>query len=698
MISRAWILALVFSAQAFAAGDWVLNETPDSCTASTAAYFSDRVVYYLDVIVDKTGTRPPEVMMRPKVSPSAVTAWRAPIDANTHFSFAPLPWTTGEVQFFWQAPRATSELISYLKRRNQFNVNAVAGASGQVPFSLRGSSATLNEMERKCGPLSEERFEQKFLPAEVQTFDVTLLTPDLTNTLRELLAEGFAAYKGVVLVEQELEQLETRFAALTRELAALRAEITTLQRDIQTTENRSRAAQVEIDRATQEIASLRAQISSAQTRLATANQNLRTAQAALQPHVAEHDRLAANVQADRQRLNSARADFANADSRVQTAERRITDLERSVLFLRGQSDELERELRRARVELAQAETQRLAFNPEREIRQRKQNDARIARLNQQIQQTNQRLEQQRNVVRDAKTDLDMAVRLLRECEGGTSGGGPGDDVIIIDKPSGSGKGKLIGKGKQKDKPGANDLIEITPPDCEFQRRAVQEARQRHRQAAADFETIKNQRDDLVRQKERVENQIEAEVNREYDQLVQIEARARSRVASVQSNLDANDREMRNITQIDLPSARSELNSAQSARRSASVAVDSAERALNDSAARLSQFKAAVGYDALKAEVTRTAGIVSSIRSEISSLQGQVTTNEAKITEQTTLRDRMDARLVTLNSSLSAKQARESAVVSALAPYEQEKAVIMAKLQAAEGVVAGVSQRYADTLP
>lgn len=684
-----WIFALVFSAQAFAAGDWVLTETPDLCTATTAARFSDRSVYYLDVIVDKTGVRPPEVMMRPKDSPSVVTSWRAPIDADTSFSFAALPWTTGEVQFFWQAPRATSELMSYLKRRNQFTVKAAAGATGQVTFSLRGSSATLNDMERKCGLLAEERFEQKFLPAEVQAFDVTLLTPDLTNTLRELLTEGFAAYKSIVLVEKELEQLEARFAALTRELAALRAEISTLQSEIVTTENRSRAAQAEIDRATQEIPVLRTQITDAQTRLATATQNLNAAQAALQPYVAEHDRLNANVRADRQRLSTARTELANADGRVQSAERRIADLERSVQFLRSQSDELQRALRRAREELAQAETQRLSFNPEREIRQRKQNDSRLARVTQQIQDTNQRLEQQKEVVRGTKLDLEVAQRLLRECTG-RNGGQDDGDVIIIDKPS------RQGKANRKLKPNENE--EITPPDCEAQKQAVREARERHQSAVAELEVLRNQREELVGQRERIENRIETEVNREYDQLVQNEARARREVASVQSNLDANDRELRNIVQIDLPSAQSELNSALSARRSANDAVDSAERRVSDSVARLNQFKASVGYDALVAEVTRTSGIVDSIRAEIAALQKRVTANEAKITEQTTLRDRMNARLVTLNATLSTKQARESAVVAALAPYDQEKTVILAKLQAAEGVMAAVSVRYGDTLP
>ncbi len=708
----------------FSSGDWVLNDSnPDQpgvgvCVATTATYFTGRAIHYLDVIVDKTGARPLEVMVRPRTAPSTSAAFQANI--GQVYSFVSLPLSDG-IQYFWGVPRGTEALIQYLKQRNQFNVVSVGGTRGTLPFSLRGSSATLNQLESSCAALSlftGADFERRFLPSEVGQIDALAVTPEIALALRETLARGVVIYREILAIQSDLDELESRYADWTRELASVRAQIRSNESDLANQQAQRDRAQARIDQAIAEISRLQTQLAQSQEALASAQSELRAAQEAIAPYKPENDRLLGLVEQSQRQVRFATNRLNQLDRDIRDLESEIDGLERRLDQLGRESNDVDFQLRRAEQDLRQAENRRRNFDRPGEIRRRKNADSRLSRLENEINRVSNELGQRQRDLNRAERERDQAAQRLRQCQGrrqvqsvevdavviATNEGDPGDD-------NGRGDGK--GRGRKprpnpprdepnppRDRPNPPRDRPNPPPeqDCSRFEQDLNRAESEVRQIRNDVSRLENERSRFVNQKNSIERDIENQVDREFNELVRDENQARARVDRLRSQLDSIEREMRQIANVDLPDARSELGSKQGQR---SGAVDDLRRAQADLAQNqqaLANYRASVGYDALENRVNEALALVSRIQSQISETQGLIAQEQRVQREQTAERNRLDARIAQLQNTLLGLRSRESELVKLLEPYEQEKSPILARLQEANQRLTGVTGEFRSQLP
>ena len=145
-------------APAYASKDWKM----DACVASTTAVYLG-VNHHLELALDPSGQRPLEVRVRPEASVTPATlGLKVALDRKQTqvYSFATLTAATSTsaegTEVFWNIPRGSEDLVSYLKREMKFELTVLDGQPAPVDpkikvaklsFSLRGSSNTIGASE-----------------------------------------------------------------------------------------------------------------------------------------------------------------------------------------------------------------------------------------------------------------------------------------------------------------------------------------------------------------------------------------------------------------------------------------------------------------------------------------------------------------------------------------------------------------------
>jgi hypothetical protein len=312
----------------YASGDWSLDDSrpgtagQGTCVAATATYLGNSGVYSFNVVLDKTGAHPLELMIRPFRSPSPVGRFEVTLHSGRAYGFVKLPPTARGEDTFWNIPHGTSQLLSELKAADRLAVVAVNGL-GELPFSLNGSAAVLKQLEKRCvmkPSLNYARFEAAFLPDAVDTIDYSQIDQPRAALLRDLVAKGTAAY---LLVDEKtvaLADVESRHTALVQEQATLPGAIARLaNHDVPALRQARAAAQSAIDRAGTDIVAAQAQIAARQKPLASAKAASEEALAKRRPFVAENERLAGILQADRDREAAAESALAGAEQKLKAA-------------------------------------------------------------------------------------------------------------------------------------------------------------------------------------------------------------------------------------------------------------------------------------------------------------------------------------------------------------------------------------------
>lgn len=654
-----------FAERIIASKDWVLDDsspkTPEAgeCVASTGAYLN-REAYALSLIVDKSGVRPLEVLVRPYTGVSAVKLFGAtPVTGKTYY-FPVMPKSVWNADFFWNVPRDTETLINYLISKNQFNVRPLIGGAGVLPFSLSGSSVVIREMQKRCTAKSlfaAAGFEKEFLPPEIATFDGLKLTPDIGLALRDLIPPGQAAYLEVVKIRQELQDLEAKNAQWIRERDTLRTNLDQwINRDLPALRTARADAQSRIDTANREIAQLRQSITTEEGKLRTAQAAYDAAKAAIQPHLPEHDRLLALKNADQRRVRNAETALANLDQDIATKTQEVQDLEAEADRLDVAAGENRTRLRRARDVQAQAERDLRGFDVQREIRERVNNDRRIQRLNREIDDLREQLRLANNVVRDAERTHEEKRRALRECE----------------RTAGA--------------------------DCTNQRNELNQAENELRTARRQKDQVEREFTQRQAQRDRIGREIESEVLAEQRRLENRVNEARSQVEALEDRGEQIQDRLDAINLRELPRVRDELSAARAERPTRVSELTNARADLSRSTADYDAFKRRVGYDRLQAQVDSTLAEVNRIKGVIAGLNTQVADRENIVRTQTTRRDSLDQQIVTLENTIREKQIRLAELDKLLADFDREKTAIQGRLTAAEQALAAISRQFANILP
>ncbi len=734
------------AAVVFKKGNWQLDDSLPSdaakgvCQASTAGKMGKAVVT-LTLVVDKTGQKPLEVFLMPTTPSVGATAMFAQTKSGATFYQALLP-RTGANDVYWNIPTNTQQLISDLKAGSQLNFRAVAGSREQLPLSLSGSTATIDEMLKRCtksAVFTVQDFEAAFLPENADRFDINRITPDKAKQLRDLVATGATAFVKVRSVQKELEALDAKFAALVKERGTLQTDIDNLRHvQIPNMENQKAGAQTKIDTALGEIADFEARLPGKQSELDRARAAAADADARLRPLVPEHNRLAGLIRGAQSRLDSARANLSSIRDGVERARADISALNNEADRLSRDLPSLQDEVRRGERGLDDARRDQRAFDAQREIRERLQNDSRVDRLRREIRQGEEKVRQARDRAQDAQNDVNRAKDALRQCRGS---GDPfageitgrilaGDSAIdkLRDGIDGARRGEECrrrgGENCDRDdndndddrkppKPGfpghpghpgnpghPNPPPSPPPPpapDCSAQEAALQNAKRAFDQAKdrledeqrdlrRDQNTLEAIRNEIENDVRRIENRLAERVN-EWENFL---SRARSDLGRVQDRLDT-------IVRFELPRLQNELNQLEGRLSNAIAEENSAESALDSARWNLESYDRRVDFDNISDAANRAASLLRQIESELSSLQRGISSRRALITEQTTLRDSLEKKISDALTLAAQKETRLGVVNGALTEYDAQKAEIQTRIDAALAELKAESENYAGVL-
>ncbi|MGZ3710704.1 MAG: hypothetical protein ACXVBE_03070, partial [Bdellovibrionota bacterium] len=334
----------VFAKTIFASGDWSLDDSQPgvqgkgNCVAATATYLGNYGAYSFNVVLDKSGTHPIELLIRPFKSPSKVPSFLVTIDSGRTYTFVKLPITAKGEETFWNLPRGTDKLIEQLKGSNQLNVDA-AGGMGELPFSLTGATAVLTQLEKRCvasPALASYDFEKAFLPQEVNAVDFSKIDQVKANALRDIITKGVVAYHKIDKMKAELDALEVHYAKLNQEKAALIAALDVLSNhDLPALTAGRIGAQAAADKANADIVTLTASIATQESLLASAQNAFDQATATIKPYLPEHQRLLAIKQRAESRQANAESDLANTEQSIANKTQELGDRKAESEDLRG---------------------------------------------------------------------------------------------------------------------------------------------------------------------------------------------------------------------------------------------------------------------------------------------------------------------------------------------------------------------------
>lgn len=604
-LSSASALAQSPTAPIFVSKDWKLeqrasNETAAGvCVASTkAAQVAGGIAHNLEIVLDRAGILPLEVRISPEGDVPATLALKGAIDKKKEvmYSFARMVSADAGRDVFWNIPRGTEALVSFLKREMRFDVVAQDGTpTGQaLVFSLRGSSATIDKLQSLCNsnkPLVVDAFERAFLPATVATVDASKLTPAQTSGLRALALQALAAHGTSLKSQAELNALTTKYLKEINELNKLRKNLDQLtQQEIVKLQKRKADAEGLIVRSQSEIDALRPQIAVEEGKLASANSAYEAAYNILKPLMPEHDRLEGLVDNEASAVSSAKGRLNQVDQQISSSQSRINELERSLESLRRELAQAEaeeaqanremssaqQEASRARSEHQTAESDLRRYDRDGEIRRRA--SSRLGNVESEIRDLRSRLNDGQQALRRAEDETRIAENELRQCEARQSDRSRVDDLRnrvadgrqalerarqetqraeqelrSCESQAGadcSRQRQIVDNSRGREQQTESRLAQLErelqdainrsgpQTDCSRERQQVSNARQREDVTERRVEELEREVSDLMRRRDQVMDEIEREVDREYSVYVERERAAESRLNQAESRLNS----------------------------------------------------------------------------------------------------------------------------------------------------------------
>ena len=708
-------------------GDWEVIDA--SCVARTATYLNSSV-YSLNIMIDKSGKRPVEVLLRPEGSKnSSVKGFTAITDKGNIYSFAKLSKNSSGQDLFWNLPLDTARFVSEMKGVNQLNVTALGGV-GELPFSMSGITAAMNELQSRCGSSALKAtsvFESAFVPAaNVKRVALSNLTPDNANQAREIVARGLVAHKGVLGVQAEIDGLEAKFKALIDERKVLISTLVQLNDTLNSLTNGRNTAQATIDNANAEIASLTAAIADSNNQLAIAQTNYQNAFNARQPFVPEHDRLEGIMGDRHSTLRSAQNRQAQIEQGIANDQNQIANLNQTFQDLNGQLDSLRNQEYEARNDADRAANNLRSFDYNSEVQRLKSQNGRVYQLERELSGLQAQSSRSAAEVQQAARDRDAASQALQRCASGHASYRLQDKIfaLLIESasafdPRGQGQGRggpggPGGAGHQQPPP-----VVVTPPpvvvappvtvapppppppaapNCSAQSSALGLAENRLAQAQASSNRDQYQLNNSTNEYNQLIGQIQGQAAQEQRELEERAHRTRERVGMLRNQENQTSERMQSITNVELPNTRNDLSDLQGQLPGAISDVANAQQAADQADAAFENYKRSVNYDELDRQVHVTLDKVNEIKYQIAKMQRQVRVDQQTVIDQTNLRDNLIKKIATTNLTISQKQTRLSQVQALLLTHDQLRSDLDTKMTAAVKVRTDIQSELIAILP
>lgn len=625
--------------------DWRLLDLGSSCVATTAVQI-DGINHHLEVKVLKAPTSPLELSIRAEAAATPAIGFKAALDRAKKqvYAFAKITSNSGE-EIFWNIPRGSEALISYLKREMKFEAQATdqAGLPGKVAtFSLRGSSATITDLGKKCAAglsvptAADMAFEKAFLPQAVASVDLARVTPARADALKQQLEVARAAFLDSAVTQTEIERLNARFLREINELAGLRRNLDRLtQQEVKRLETERANAQVAIQTASQEIQTLKPQVATIESQLVTANAEYETAYNRAAPHLPEYNRLVSAVRTQESRESDAQDRLSQAESRLRSAQNDLQNLENEGRNLRHTYSSAQSEEQVARNEYQRDGQALRNFDRNRELRDRLSRDGRIDSLEREVQQFDARIRAQQQALAQQEAERNRLNQELLNC-------------------------RQAGR------------------DCSGEQQRLTDAQRRFQEIRQGIQQLESNRDAKVREIADTRRRIESEVDRVQRDLESREASSRQRLNNAQMRLREIESRLQSIERVEIPARQNDVRRLESDRSTASQDLADASRRLRQARQALANFRQSTGFDALQAEVDRKLARVNSLKNDLAKVDREIKRREKIITDSQKALAQIAKDMEAVLEQIKLKEARSVEVQQALKPYEQEKAVLDAK--------------------
>lgn len=631
--------------------DWRLLDLGSACVATTAVQL-DGINHHLEVKVLKVPTSPLEISIRAEAAATSSIGFKAALDRakSQVYTFAKITSHAGE-ELFWNIPRGSEALVSFLKREMKFEAQATdqAGLPGKVAtFSLRGSSATITDLGKKCAAglsvptAADTAFEKAFLPQAVASVDLARVTPARADALKSQLEIARAAFLDSAVTQTEIERLNARFLREINELAGLRRNLDRLtQQEVKRLESERANAQVAIQTAAQEIQTLRPQIATIESQLVTANAEYEAAYNRIAQHLPEYNRLVSAVRTQESRESDAQDRLAQSESRLRSAQTDLQNLENESRNLRHTYSSAQSEEQVARNEYQRDAQALRGFDRNRELRDRLSRDGRIDSLEREVQQFDARIRAQQQALAQQEAVRNRLNQELLSCR------------------------QQAGR------------------DCSGEQQRLTDAQRRFQEIRQGIQQLESNRDAKVREIADTRRRIEAEVDRLQNELERREAASRQRLNNAQMRLREIESRLQSIERVEIPARQNDVRRLEADRSAASQDLADAQRRLRQARQDLSSFRQSTGFDALQVEVDRKLARVNSLKNDLAKVDREIRRREKIISDSQKALAQIANDMEAVLEQIKLKEARSVEVQQALQPYEQEKAVLDAKKAASD---------------
>ena len=644
----------------FQSKDWYLDISANTCTALTAFRRQPGEIYYFFVIVDKAGDHPTQFMVYPKDFVPSAQAYHLSLGTDRYY-FSRLPKNNNGSEYsghtFWNLPTNTPKLLNYIKQANQLHIWSTAN-NVELPFSLRGSTAAINELEGRCGSnslLVSQDFESYLVPDSNKSVDILSLNDSETVEIRDIVAQAVVDYRAMLEVRNELQALEDRYSQWTHELAQLKNDINYLQNQrLPYLTQEKINAQNAIDTAKSEIPQYESLITNENINLGVAHKNYQAAYNKLAPHKPQHDQLKREFERAKNNLSQKNNELYSVQTRISQTNYDINRLQEKVDNLNWSIQQKRSQKQNEQNRLTAAQNKLNAFDPQTELQRRKQNNQNLQDVKAKIQQIKQNIQKQQIVVENAKQVRDNKKAQLDKC-------------LSTGKP------------------------------CEKKKQQLQEARQAFRSAK---DVLEKKQANLAQKQQRRKNIVENIRQRvENDhQALRNEVNQLNQSVSILTQELQSLRQQRNyIVNTEIPTLENRLHSLNTELSYAETAVVNAQSRVNSARRAYNDFKVSVNYDYLKSEVDRTQSIVTNIQNKISSYEYEVSKRKQIIVDQTNYKQQMISEIQQTKNTIAQKKIRKDEVAELLKPYDIEKAEVVARLQLKLNDLAETKEAYVNSL-
>jgi predicted nucleic acid-binding Zn-ribbon protein len=736
-------------------GDWLLDDSQPQekglgiCRAVTATRFSDGTIYDLTVQADKSGQTPLQLFIRAREAQSAVKVFTASLgNFGTHV-FSALPLEPEARPSFWAVPADTLKMIEYIQRFNQFNVKSVAGPAGELPFSLRGSNKTVNELMSRCGSQTADMADFEGLFLKTVSVPVEKLNETLTSELRTVYENAYLQYLQLKSVKADLAALEERFQKDTREYNRLTEEIRSLSEEkIPGLQTEKSSLLAEIENLRREKQNLEASMPELQRQLEEARSRYAQASKDLEPFVAEHDRLSDRVKDARADLSRANRDLQAVNSDLDQQRRVLSNLQSRVDQLSKQLQSMQWDLDRARDEARRAQNEASRFNQQQELDRRIRQNGRLNQISQRQQVLKSQVQMQERDVQQARQRVTAAEQALRQCQtrphSETSAAALIQSWILPmavadevqarppkDHDRGPGKGDRPRPPRDHDRPGKPDDRPKPPtrpnppgrptpppsrptpppsrpnppptrpnppprppaPDCSAQQAQLRQAQSRLNQAQNQLNQTQREITQLQNEDRQIRNQIQNQVQLEWSRLQTQARQAQNRVSSLENQEAQLRRERDDINLRQIPSVEGRVRGLESSQSSLQSQVAQAQRDVSAAQDRLSSYDQSVNYQGLQAKVDQALLALNGKQTEIRETQSRIEDTQARITADEGRATQIESDIASAEAQLENDRLQAQTLEERLAPYREQKDQLTARIQSLQGQLEELSRHF-----